>query len=203
MTHTLLPPPLAPALSPCSLPGHRAGCKDVWISLCRGKTMFSAPRQKPRSSFRRDFWEEVWCLEPVPVPVEGCLTVLPRDPGSPTPERGLQIPQTPQPAVARQTSGSLLSRSRGWSPSSRRGPGLLGRRGLPAGRVPRPGLPPPCAPPRSLCAESDSGKPGRIRAEQTTACTSEEAHERVRYLFLLGDVHPGSVIQHLCSGPLR
>lgn len=143
MTHTPLPPPLAPALSPCSLPGHRAVCKDMWISLCCGKTMFSAPHQKPWSSFWRDSWEEVWCLEPVTVPVEGCLMVLPRDSRSPTPKLGLQIPQTPQPAVACQTSRSLLSRSLGQSPSSRRGLGLLGKRGLPAGQVLCPGLPPP------------------------------------------------------------
>lgn len=55
---------------------------------------------------------------------------------------------------------------------------------------------------RGLCTESDSGEPRLVRAEQTTTHTCGEAHELVHYLFLLGDLHPGSVIQHLCGGPL-
>lgn len=42
---------------------------------------------------------------------------------------------------------------------------------------------------RGLCTESDSGKPGLVHAEQTTACTSEEAHERcVTFSFLVTSI---------------
>lgn len=153
------PPTLAPALSPCSLPGHTAGCKDVWISLCCGKSNCSlllARSNGPPSGGipvkKCGVWGLSQCLlSAASWPAAGSAH---GDPRPPTPDLGLQIPQAP-PANGR--SGRSPDLQAAYFPShgagawsSRRGPGVLGRKGLPAGCTQCPGLPPQQASPKEL-----------------------------------------------------
>lgn len=153
------PTALAPALSPCSLPGHTAGCKDVWISLCCGKSNCSlllARSNGPPSGGIPVKKCGVWGLGPVTVPVECCLMarswLCPWRPQAPNPQAG--APNSPGPPPGNGRSPDLQAayfpshRAGAWS--SRRGPGVLRRKGLPAGGTQCPGLPPQQASPKEL-----------------------------------------------------
>lgn len=88
--------------------------------------------------------------------------------------------KSPDPPPSRPL-GSLTCESQGWSLMQREGPGLLGGRGRR-----RPGLP--------------QGWGGQGLPVPVTTNTSQEPTEGVHYLFLLGGLHPGSVVQHVCRG---